>query len=88
MKLYKANDGVHKYIAVFDNPYQEVPFGASGYSDYTQNQDPERKRLYLIRHRKREDWNNPRSAGALSRWLLWNKLTLEESFKDYTRRFQ
>jgi hypothetical protein len=47
----------------------------------------ERKKLYLKRHKSREDWNDPKSAGALSRWILWNKPTLEASIKDYIKRF-
>jgi hypothetical protein len=27
------------------------------------------------------------TAGALSRWILWNEPTLEDSFKDYLQRF-
>lgn len=87
MKFYRANDGVHKYVAVFDNPYQKVPFGALGYSDFIESGDLKKKKAYLARHRVRENWNDPRSAGALSRWVLWNKPTLEESIKDYIKRF-
>jgi len=87
VQFYHAKDGKHKYVAVFDNPYQLVPFGAFGYEDYTQHGDPYRKKLYLNRHRKREDWNDPRTAGALSRWILWNKLNLQDSIADYIKRF-
>jgi hypothetical protein len=27
------------------------------------------------------------SAGALSRWLLWNKPTLKESLEDFKNKF-
>ena len=87
VKFYHANDGVHKYIAVFDNPEQVVKFGAYGYDDFTITGDLRRKKLYLTRHRAREDWNDPRTAGALSRWVLWNKPTLEASIMDYIHRF-
>ncbi len=63
-------------------------FGATGYEDYTMHGDPERKRRYLERHgRGHEDWNAPTTPGALSRWLLWNKPTLEESLEDFRHRF-
>ena len=88
VQFYKANDGVHKYVAVFDNPYQEIKFGAYGYSDFIESgNDIRKKKAYLARHRRREDWGNPRTAGALSRWILWNKSTLEDSIDDYIRRF-
>jgi hypothetical protein len=88
VRFYVAKDGVHKYVAVFDNPPQQIPFGAFGYEDYTTHHDPYRKKLYLQRHRKREDWANPRTAGSLSRWILWNKPSLSESIADYIHRFR
>jgi hypothetical protein len=51
--------------------------------DYTiySKQDPklakQKKESYLARHRENEDWNDVMSAGALSRWILWNKPTLK-----------
>ena len=64
-----------------------VHFGASGYSDFTHHKDPDRKQRYLDRHSANEDWRNPETAGFLSRWLLWNKPTLEASIRDTNRRF-
>ena len=64
-----------------------VSFGAAGMSDFTKHRDEERKRRYLDRHRARENWNDPDSPGALSRWVLWNKPTLQDSIKDYKQRF-
>jgi hypothetical protein len=46
-----------------------------------------RKARYLARHSANENWNDPTSAGALSRWVLWNKTSLEASKADYKRRF-
>lgn len=86
VQFYKANDNVHKYVAKFDDG-QLVAFGSWGYEDYTTHGDPKRKERYLKRHRANEDWNDPRTAGALSRWILWNKPTLEASIKDYIKRF-
>lgn len=65
-----------------------VHFGATGYSDYTMHRDPARKERYLERHgRGQEDWNDPTTPGALSRWILWNKPTLKASIADFKRRF-
>lgn len=81
-----------KYAALFENTKtgrpKTVHFGASGYEDYPTHQDPERKKRYLERHgRGRENWSDPTTPGALSRWILWNKPTLEASIRDFTRRF-
>ena len=62
-------------------------FGAEGMTDYTLSKDDERKKRYLARHRKNENWNNPVSAGALSRWILWNLKTRKASIADFKRRF-
>jgi hypothetical protein len=80
-----------KYDAVFESDTgrtKRVSFGAAGMDDFTKTGDEERKRLYLIRHKARENWDKPDTPGALSRWLLWNKPTLEESIRDFRRRFK
>jgi hypothetical protein len=76
-----------KMMAQFSDPKKTIHFGAAGASDYTINKDDDRKKLYLDRHRKNEDWSNPRTAGALSRWILWNKPTRQASISDFKRRF-
>ena len=64
-----------------------INFGAEGYSDYTIHKDDERKNRYIQRHKTREDWNNRKSAGFWSRWILWNKKTLAASIKDTEAKF-
>jgi hypothetical protein len=64
-----------------------VHFGQAGASDYTIHKDAERKQRYIDRHCKNEKWNNPTTAGALSRWILWNKTSLSASINDYKKRF-
>ena len=64
-----------------------IHFGASGMSDFTKHKDPARKQRYIARHAKHENWNDPTSAGALSRYILWGKPSLRESIADYKRRF-
>ena len=66
-----------KYTATFrersSGRISKTSFGAAGMSDYTKHKDAARKSRYLKRHSRREHWNDPRSPGALSRWVLWNK---------------
>lgn len=62
-------------------------FGQETASDYTIHGDIARKMNYIKRHEAREDWNDYMTAGALSRWILWNKPSLTESIKDYMNRF-
>ena len=76
-----------KYMATF-NDGTVIHFGARGMSDFTKHKDPERKQRYINRHRKRENWNDPKTAGALSLYILWNKETLRASIADYKKRFK
>jgi len=64
-----------------------VPFGAKGYPDFTTTGDERKKELYLQRHKKRENWSDPRTPGFWSRWLLWNQPTLRDSEKSLRSRF-
>lgn len=81
--------GVSRYTATFDNKgkIKIVHFGDSRFDNYTIHKDDDRKRLYLLRHFHNENWNNPITKGSLSRFILWNKPTLEESINDFKKRF-
>ena len=72
-----------KYALITD-----THFGARGMSDYTRHKDKTRKARYIKRHKKRENWNDKFSPGALSRYILWGEPTLRESIKKYKRRFR
>jgi len=61
-----------------------IQFGDSRYEDYTMHKDDERKADYIARHKPNEDWTDIHSPEFWSRWLLWNKKTLEESAADIT----
>lgn len=64
-----------------------INFGQKGASDFTINKDPNRKKNYISRHKKRENWNDLKSAGAWSKGLLWNKRTLNKSIKNMEQKF-
>ena len=76
-----------KFMVKVDN--KTIHFGQEGASDYTKNKDDDRKNKYIVRHTKRENWNKSgiKTAGFWSRWLLWNKKTLQASIKDTEKRF-
>jgi len=89
--IRKSHVAEKKYDAVFvksDGREIVQPFGQKGYSDFTKHKDVTRRTRYLKRHRGMgENWNDPTSAGALSRWILWNKPSFKASLADYKRRF-
>ena len=89
--IKKSTNSAKKYMAVFYDKNKKIKtthFGAAGMSDYTKHKNKSRKKRYMNRHRTRENWNNPMSAGSLSRWILWNKPGFRESVRDYKRRFK
>jgi hypothetical protein len=86
--LGKSNRTNKKYYVRELDSNKTVHFGDSRYEDYTQHKDENRKIAYLNRHQKREDWNDPSTAGFWSRWLSWNKPTIKESIKDIQDRFK
>ena len=84
--IMKSSRKNKKYMAMFKDG-KVVHFGDTRYEDFTVHKDEERKRLYLLRHKKNEDWNNPYSAGSLSRYILWNKPTINDSVEDFKKKF-
>jgi hypothetical protein len=90
LEIKPTNNKGKKHTAIFyeDNKKKKTThFGSAGMSDFTIHKDEERKKRYLSRHRVRENWNAPMTAGALSRWILWNKKSKSESISDYKKRF-
>ena len=89
--LEKATDNKHKYVVILDNlktgRTKTIKFGAYGLSDFTQHKDEDRKMRYKQRHEKRENWNDPGTAGFWSLHLLWNKPTLKASLSDTIKKF-
>ena len=75
-----------KYVAIF-NDGTKTHFGQRGASDYTQHKDEKRRELYQRRHQADLETRDPKRAGFLAYYLLWNKPTLAESLRDYKRRF-
>ena len=85
---YKSDKPEKKYyIITKDN--KRVYFGAAGMSDFLHHKNEERKNRYILRHEKNENWTKSciDSAGFWSRWLLWNKPTIESSYQDIKKRF-
>jgi len=86
VKIVKSPKADKKLMAVFSDG-KNVHFGARGYSDFTIHKDTARRQRYESRHRSRENWKDFRSPGALSKWVLWNKPSLQASIADYKRKF-
>lgn len=72
----------HKWQALFPNG-KTVKFGRRGYEDYTIHHNKVRMGLYIVRHRKRENWSarGMYSPGFWSRWLLWSRPNIYSAMK-------
>lgn len=82
----------NKMVATFKNKEtnrsKTVHFGAVGYDDYTKTKDKEQRDRYLARHRARENWNNPTTAGSLSANILWGSSTsVQQNIKAFKKKF-
>lgn len=90
VKISRSKRADKKWVALFedaDKRTRKVHFGAKGMSDYTLHKDEGRKKKYIARHTKNESWNDPMSAGALSRWILWELVSFKDAIKEYKKRF-
>tara|TARA_R100001460_G_scaffold101134_1_gene144975 strand:+ start:802 stop:1104 length:303 start_codon:yes stop_codon:yes gene_type:complete len=89
--IKKSTNPKKKLMAVFSSKdssrTKTTHFGSAGMSDFPTHKDEARKQRYLDRHRKRENWSDPTSAGALARWILWNKTSRQSSISDFKSRF-
>jgi hypothetical protein len=91
----KSTNPKKKLTATFlvDDKEKSIDFGSASNKDYTiySKEDKAKaekmKNAYLARHKVNENWNNPLTAGALSRWILWNKPTISSSVSDFKTRF-
>ena len=83
--LKKSSNSQKKYDAIVEG--KKVSFGASGYSDFTQHKDKDRKDRYIARHKPNQNWNDLKTAGAWAKGILWNKPTITASIKDMEQKF-
>jgi hypothetical protein len=87
MLIEKSDRKGKRFKATYANG-KVVHFGMAGGQNYTDHGDKEKRELYLKRHRARENWNDPFSAGSLSRYLLWGDSTsLEKNHQAFMKRF-
>ena len=86
-KLTKSDKPDKKYKVVVESKDKKktLHFGAKGMSDYTKHKDDARKKNYIARHQKREDWSDPFTSGYWAKNILWNKKSIKESIKNTER---
>ena len=85
---YKSDKPTKKYYIITSNN-KKIYFGQANASDMTQHKDEERKQRYINRHKANENWTKSGidTAGFWSRWLLWDKPTINESYQYIKSKF-
>lgn len=88
MKIQPSMRKGKRFMVTFENG-KTVHFGQAGGQTYIDHGDKMKREAYLKRHQTRENWNDPYSSGALSRWLLWgDSKDLEANHIAFMKRFK
>lgn len=87
LKVVPSTNFTKKYDAHFDDG-SKTSFGASGYEDYTQHHNKERRDAYRSRHRKDLETGDATRAGFLSYYILWGDSTsIRSNITAFKRKF-
>jgi len=80
-----------KMKAVFETDTgrtKTIHFGQASADDFTLTHDKAQRARYLQRHKDKENWNRPDTAGSLSARILWGTYTSKaQNIQAYKRRF-
>ena len=92
VSVSKSDNPKKKYKIVLyydDGKTKTIHIGQAGAEDMTTHGDEERKKRYVDRHKKRENWTKSGidTAGFWAKYLLWNKPTLSASKKYIESKF-
>ena len=88
--IRKSTNTEKKLMAIFyedGKKIKTVHFGSKLGSSYIDHGDDKIKNAWTARHKVRGTFNDYKSPSALAYHVLWNKPTLQESIKDYKKRF-
>ena len=72
--IKKSEQPKKRYMAIFlreNGRTKTVNFGSKGGTTFIDGAGDKVKKAWEARHIVREDWNNPITAGALSKHILW-----------------
>jgi hypothetical protein len=87
MYIIQSDRKDKRYKAIFDNGKQ-VHFGLKGGQTYIDHMDKLKRENYLKRHIKRENWDDPYTAGSLSRFITWgDSSNINKNLIDFKKRF-
>tara|TARA_R110000851_G_scaffold146204_2_gene285818 strand:+ start:4031 stop:4342 length:312 start_codon:yes stop_codon:yes gene_type:complete len=99
LSILKSNKPDKKYTATFckcekrnscaGSNHLVKHFGSKGSTTYLDRKDETLKKNYIARHEVNENFNDPLTAGSLSRWLLWGPTTnLKKNIEIFKKKFK
>lgn len=97
LRIARSSRPGKKYQAEFltrDGRTKTVHFGAAGYGDFivwsarAKALGRAKRAAYLARHGATEDWTRPDTPATLSRYVLWERPSLEDAVRAYRKRFR
>ena len=87
MYIKPSNRKDKRYDAVFHDG-TKVSFGAKEAKTYVDSASDKTKAAWIARHKVRENWNDPKTAGSLAKHILWGKSkSVRENLKTFKKKF-
>ncbi len=91
--IYQSQRQGKRFVAVFvenDEIKYTTHFGSANGATFIDHGDITKRSNYLKRHSALgESWDDFKSAGALSKWILWGDSDdIETNIKTFKRRFK
>jgi len=87
MYITQSNRKDKRFLATFHNG-TKIHFGLKDGETFIDHGDKEKRAAYLKRHAKNENWDDPYTAGSLSRWILWGEsVNMGNNIKYFKQRF-
>lgn len=88
MEIVESDRKDKRLKAIFTNG-KNIHFGLKGGSTYIDHGDKNKRDAYIKRHQVNEDFNDPYTAGALSRGILWgDSKDIKTNIKYYKNKFK
>jgi len=87
MEIYDSDKRGKRLVALFEDGTTTY-FGLEGGMTYIDHGDKVMRKNYLARHKVNEDWDDYKSAGSLSKWILWGASTdIHKNIRSFKKRF-
>ena len=90
IKIQRTPNEPKEFKAVFDvnGRTKTTRFGTSSNFVLNPNKTIRDRTNYIKRHQVNENFNDPTSAGALSRFILWETRSLKKNISAFKKRFK